>query len=77
MKREKSNTKKFIATVDEDKMDAIQDIATHMKNEGVKVDQVLSMSGIITGKASSMEELDKFKSKGIKSIEEDREVKAI
>ena len=77
MKRGKQKSKKFIATVEESKMNKIHQIAKSMEEDGVQVDQVLSLSGIITGTAPDLEALNKFKSKGINTIEEDREARAL
>jgi hypothetical protein len=63
--------KKFIAVVEEAHVDKINDIADKMKQEGVNVDQVLSMTGIITGSAYNLDNLNNVE--GIKSIEEDKE----
>lgn len=75
MKKSKSKETKFIATVSENKIKHVDKIAEDLKNDGIKVDQISSMFGIINGKSkSSLEELKaKYQSKGI-SIEPDREV---
>jgi hypothetical protein len=71
MKSQDKAKKKFIAVVEEDQVDKINDIAANMKKEGAKVSQVLSFSGIITGTSPDLEKLCKVA--GVKSIEEDRE----
>ena len=75
MKKEVKQTKKFIAVVDEDQAEKIDEIADRMKKEGAKIDQVLSITGIITGTAPDMQKLNKVR--GVKSVEEDRENFAI
>jgi hypothetical protein len=63
--------KKFIAVVDENQADKINEIADLMKKEGAKIDKVLSFTGIITGSTPDMNKLNKVE--GVKSVEEDRE----
>lgn len=75
MKREAKQTKKFIAVVDEDQAEKIDEIADRMKKEGACIDQVLSFTGIITGTTPDLKKLNNVR--GIKSVEEDRENKAL
>ncbi len=70
-------SKNFIATVEEDKIKNIQSIAKYMQADGVKINQILSISGIITGSANDLSDLNKYKGKGIKTIEEEKQVKAL
>ncbi|RYF84818.1 MAG: hypothetical protein EON98_08175 [Chitinophagaceae bacterium] len=65
------NQKKFIAVVDENQTDKINEIAEQLKKEGAKIDQVLSFTGIITGSTPNLQKLNKVD--GVKSVEEDRE----
>ncbi len=75
MKTAKSKETKFIATVSGNKLKHIDKIAKDLIKDGVKVDNVSQMFGIINGKSkSTLNELKiKYKSKGI-LIESDREV---
>ena len=60
---------KFIATV-EDKS-KIQNIVTTLKKMGVKIDNIMKITGIITGSTGNKKAED-IKIKGIKSIEIDK-----
>ncbi|HEV7333450.1 MAG TPA: hypothetical protein VGN63_20615 [Flavisolibacter sp.] len=71
MKKEAKLTKKFIAVVDEDQAEKIEEIADQLKKEGAKIDQVMSFTGIITGTTPDLQKLNKVR--GVKSVEEDRE----
>ncbi len=75
MKRGKSKETKFIATVSGNKIKHVDKIAEELIKDGIKVDNVSQMFGIINGKSeASLEELKtKYQSRGI-SIEPDREV---
>lgn len=70
----RQKSKKFIAVVDESQMDNIKKIADELTEQGAKVKQVLSMSGIITGLAKDFDKINCVN--GIKSVEEDGEKKA-
>ncbi|MDQ3278409.1 MAG: hypothetical protein M3Q06_08780 [Bacteroidota bacterium] len=75
MKKGSKQTKKFIAVVEDDHTEKIDDVAERMKKEGARIDQVLSFTGIITGTTPDLEKLNSVR--GIKSVEEDRENKAL
>src|SRR5688500_11487997 len=75
MKKGAKKTKKFIAVVEEDQAEKIDDIADQLKKEGAQIDQVMSFTGIITGSTPDMQKLNGVR--GIKSVEEDRENFAI
>jgi hypothetical protein len=72
----KSKITKFIATVKEDYVKDVDKIAEDLSNDGVHIDKVSKLFGIISGNSqSSLEELkSKYEPKGI-SFEHDREVK--
>lgn len=74
MKSSNKKQKKFIAVIEDDQVENINTIANKLKDEGVKVDQVLSLSGIITGSANDLNKLNNLT--GIKSVEEDKEKQA-
>jgi hypothetical protein len=67
----------FIASVNENSIDGIQEIAKRLKQLGCSIDNVLSFSGVITGSTASNMSLDDLKIDGIKNVEADRKVKAI
>ena len=71
----KGQKTKFIATLDENKIQHIDKFAENLKQDGITVDQVSRMFGIISGKAdASLDELkSKYEPKGMK-IEPDRSV---
>ena len=70
MKSTKSKKTKFLATVDEDKIEAVKEIASELRKDGVIIENASTLSGIITGSADDLDEVyKKFKSKGLKSIE--------
>ncbi len=73
-----SKGKRFIASVEEQSREKIEQIAEDLKQKGCKITDVLSFSGIITGESSGQEKsLEELKVKGIKYIEEDGEVRAL
>ena len=68
----------FIASVEEDASDKIDQIAGELRQQGCTIKQVLKLSGIITGCSSGNEaRLEDLKVAGIKYIEEDREIRAL
>lgn len=67
----------FIASVNEDSIGDIGDIAKKLKSLGCTINNILSFSGIITGSTTSIDSLDDLKIDGIKNIEPDRDVKAL
>lgn len=71
----KAGKTKFIVTLPKNKIPHIDKIAQTLKDDGVKVEQVSSMFGIISGNAkSTLQELkQKYEPKGL-TIEPDREV---
>ncbi len=64
---------KFIATVEERQRSKIDDIVEALKSMGVRVEQVLRFTGIITGSTKD-KSLQEIKIKGIKSVEKDKTV---
>lgn len=68
---------KFIASVEDNEIKNIQEIAEKLREKGCKINHVLSFTGVITGETSGKEDsLQDIKVKGIKHIEEDGEVRA-
>lgn len=71
------NQTKFIASIEQKEVKNIKDIAENLRKKGCKIENVLSLTGIITGEFPGDESaLQQLKIKGIKYIEEDGEVKA-
>lgn len=73
MKASKIN---FIASVHDDQLDNIKQIAKKLKDMGCTIDNVLSISGIITG-STSANTIGQLKIQGVKNVELDKKVKAI
>jgi hypothetical protein len=68
---------RIIVTVDEQHLLNIQSVATALQSAGMKVDNVLPSTGIITGEVSQPE-IQKLKSTpGVVDVEMDREMRAI
>ncbi len=63
----------FIATVEDSQRSNIQGIAKSLEKVGVQVRDVMRISGVITGTSRS---LAKVRIKGIRSVEQDRSVRA-
>ncbi len=71
----KTTGKRFIASIEEQSKNKIMEIAETLKQKGCKINDVLNFAGIITGESPGSEKnLEELKVKGIKYIEEDREV---
>ena len=66
---------KFIATVEKGKRSQMDAIVEALKSMGVRVEQVLKFTGIITGTTKD-KTLQEIKIKGIKSVEKDKAVHA-
>jgi hypothetical protein len=68
----------FIASVEDNATGKIEEIAGELRQQGCTINQVLKLSGIITGCSSGKEaRLEDLKVTGIKYIEEDREARAL
>ena len=63
---------KFIASVNENSIKDVHQIAERLRRLGCEVENVLAFSGIITGSASPETALGDLKIEGIKHIEPDR-----
>ena len=63
----------FIATVEENQRSNIQEIALALEKVGVKVREVMRISGVITGSSRS---LSRVRIPGIRSVEQDRNLRA-
>ena len=63
----------FIATVEDNQRSNIQEIAKSLEKVGVQVREVMRISGVITGSSRS---LAKVRIPGIRTVEQDRKVRA-
>ena len=67
----------IVVTVDDQNLPIIQSVVTGLESAGMKVDQVLPVTGIITG-AVSQSKLEALRSvPGVAHVEVDREMEAI
>ena len=73
MKNPKIN---FIASVCDDRIGDIEAIASSLKKLGCTINNVLSLSGVITGSTSAEVSLSDLKIDGIRNVEPDRNVNA-
>ena len=63
----------FIATVEDNQRSNIQEIAQSLEKMGVQVREVMRISGVITGSSRS---LTKVRIPGIRTVEQDRRLRA-
>jgi hypothetical protein len=63
----------FIATVEDNQRSNIQEIARSLEKMGIQVREVMRISGVITGTSRS---LAKVRIPGIRSVEQDRRLRA-
>jgi hypothetical protein len=68
----KKNMIPFTATIQEDKLPDIQQIATALGNAGIEVQSVLPIIGIITGNTDDIKKVEALKHLGILGVEEQR-----
>jgi hypothetical protein len=61
----------IIVTVADEKLKSIHDVADHLAAEGMKVDQVMPVTGIITGSSSPTKLSALKKVDGVLSVEEE------
>ena len=71
----KTAKQSFIASVDDDHMDQIEDIADQLRSKGCETIKVLEITGVITGRVEIRVSLDALYVEGIASIEIQRIVK--
>lgn len=67
----------IIVTVDDQNLPIIQSVVTGLESAGMKVDQVLPVTGIITGAVSQSKLEGLRKVPGVANIEVDGEMEAI
>ncbi|MBS1605398.1 MAG: hypothetical protein JST42_22230 [Bacteroidetes bacterium] len=65
----------FIARVEESQKPNIQEIARSMTKMGIRVRRIMRITGTISGSSGSLS-LAELKIKGVKSVEENRRMKA-
>ncbi len=66
----------FIASVEEDRIGDIEIIAGNLETLGCTIENILALSGIITGSASEGTPLSELRIDGIRHIEPDRRITA-
>jgi hypothetical protein len=71
MSKAEKNMKPVIVTVDDESLNDIDSVARQLKKTGMKVNHVLSSTGVITGICSSAKMNDLQKIKGVLSVEEE------
>ncbi len=67
----------IVVTVDDQNLPIIQSVVTGLESAGMKVDQVLPVTGIITGAVSQSKLEGLRKVTGVANIEVDGEMEAI
>jgi len=65
----------FIAKVEDSQKSNIQEIAASMEGMGIQIRRIMRITGTIFGSSRSLP-LAKLKIKGIKSVEQDRRLRA-
>ncbi len=71
----KTNKQKFIASVSDDYLDRMEEIANVLRSKGFVVQEILWISGVITGEFRVTDNLDDLYVDGISSIEKERILK--
>lgn len=75
MKR--TGMKSFIAAVTDDHSDRMEEVADRLREKGCKINQILKLTGIITGRVSLSTPLNDLIIKGIKSVEIEKKLRKI
>ena len=65
----------FIAKIEESQKSNIQEIAKSLEKMGIQVKRIMRITGTISGSSSSLP-LTQIKIKGIKSVEQNRRLRA-
>jgi hypothetical protein len=65
----------FIAKIEESQKSNIQEIAKSLEKMGIRINRIMRITGTISGSSSSLS-LAEIKIKGIKSIEQNRRLRA-
>ncbi|MBN2613899.1 MAG: hypothetical protein JXB00_20240 [Bacteroidales bacterium] len=62
----------FIASVHDDYMDRMDQIADNLRSKGCEIDEILKLSGVITGHTKQNLNLNDLNIEGVASIEKQR-----
>jgi hypothetical protein len=65
----------FIASVSDDYLDQIEQVVDQLRARGFEINQVLRITGVITGRVSAKIELSELSIEGITSIEKPRKLR--
>jgi hypothetical protein len=65
----------FIAKIEESQKSNIQEIAKSLEKMGIRINRIMRITGTISGSSGSMA-LPELKIKGIKSVEQNRRLRA-
>jgi hypothetical protein len=65
----------FIARIEESQKSNIQEIAKSLEKMGIRINRIMRITGTISGSSSSLP-LAQIKIKGIKSVEQNRRLRA-
>ena len=68
-------TQDFIASVSDDYLDQIDLVADQLRARGCEINQILRITGVITGKVNTKTLLSELRIKGIASIEKPRKLR--
>jgi hypothetical protein len=77
LKMSEEEVEQIVVTVDDQNLPIIQSVVTGLESAGMKVDQVLPVTGIITGAVSQSKLEGLRKVTGVANIEVDGEMEAI
>ncbi|MBN1159488.1 MAG: hypothetical protein JXA61_08920 [Bacteroidales bacterium] len=68
----KTTRQDFVASVLDDYMDRMDQIADNLRSKGCEINEVLKISGVITGSAEQKLNLSELHVEGVASIEKQR-----
>jgi hypothetical protein len=71
----KTVKQKFIASVGDDYLERMEEIADVLRSKGCVIHEILVISGVITGEIRATSNLDDLHIEGISSIEKERILK--
>jgi thiamine biosynthesis lipoprotein ApbE len=77
MSKRTTTTFRVVVTVDDESLKQIKQVASALKSAGMKVDQVMSTLGVISGTVDKSKVSALKKVKGVAVVEPDEEMKAI
>ena len=67
--------KSFVAAVDENYLNRIEDVADRLRTRGCKIENILKLTGVITGRVSLTTEIAELKIEGIESVEVQKKIR--